>query len=90
MQFVHRWWAWAVAIAVFLLALAAWRARRPLRSVVLMLLVGAQIVLGIETLLTGVQLADRGRASGNGGAAARGDGLGGAWRRHAATGPALA
>ena len=55
-QFEHRWWAWAVAAAVFLLALAAWRARRPLRSVVLMLLVGAQITLGIETLLTGVQL----------------------------------
>ena len=55
-QFEHRWWAWAVAIAVFLLALAAWRARRPVRSVILMLLVGAQISLGIETLLSGVQL----------------------------------
>jgi len=55
-QFEHRWWAWAVAIAVFLLALAAWRARRPVRSVMLMLLVGAQISLGVETLLSGVQL----------------------------------
>ena len=55
-QFEHRWWAWAVAAAVFLLALAAWRARRPVRSVMLMLLVGAQITLGVETLLTGVQL----------------------------------
>jgi len=55
-QFEHRWWAWAVAIAVFLLALAAWRARRPVRSVMLMLLAGAQIALGVETLLSGVQL----------------------------------
>lgn len=55
-QFEHRWWAWAVAIAVFLLALAAWRARHPFRSAVLMLLVGAQIALGVETLLSGVRL----------------------------------
>ena len=55
-QFEHRWWAWAVAVAVFLLALATWRARRPVRSVVLMLLVGAQIALGVETLLSGVKL----------------------------------
>ena len=55
-QFKHRWWAWAVAVAVFLLAMAAWRARRPVRSVVLMLLVAMQISLGVETLLSGVQL----------------------------------
>jgi len=55
-QFEHRWWAWAVAVAVFLLALATWRARRPVRSVLLMLLVAMQISLGVETLLSGVQL----------------------------------
>jgi cytochrome c oxidase assembly protein subunit 15 len=55
-QFEHRWWAWAVAVAVFLLAMSAWRARRPVRSVVLMLLVATQITLGVETLLTGVRL----------------------------------
>jgi cytochrome c oxidase assembly protein subunit 15 len=55
-QFEHRWWAWAVAVAVCLLALASWRARRPVRGIVLMLLVGVQIALGIETLLSGVQL----------------------------------
>ena len=55
-QFEHRWWAWDVAIAVFLLALAAWRARCPVRAVVLAALVAAQIVLGIETLLRGVEL----------------------------------
>ena len=55
-QFEHRWWAWAVAGAVFLLSLAAWRARKPGRAVTLMVLVAAQIVLGIETLLSGVAL----------------------------------
>jgi cytochrome c oxidase assembly protein subunit 15 len=55
-QFEHRWWAWAVAIAVFLLALAAWHARRPGRAILLVALVAVQIMLGIETLLTGVDL----------------------------------
>ena len=55
-QFVHRWWAWAVAIAVFLLAMAAWHARYPGRAIVIMALVAVQIVLGIETLLSGVNL----------------------------------
>jgi cytochrome c oxidase assembly protein subunit 15 len=55
-QFEHRWWAWAVAIAVFLLALSAWRAGRPVRAIVLAVLVAVQITLGIETLLSGVDL----------------------------------
>jgi cytochrome c oxidase assembly protein subunit 15 len=55
-QFEHRWWAWGVAIAIFLLALATWRARYPVRAVLLIALVGAQIALGIETLLSGVDL----------------------------------
>ena len=55
-QFEHRWWAWVVAAAVFLLALAAWRRRFQGRAILLVALVGAQIALGIETLLTGVQL----------------------------------
>jgi cytochrome c oxidase assembly protein subunit 15 len=55
-QFVHRWWAWAVALAVFLLAMAAWRARYPGRAIVIVALVAVQIVLGVETLLSGVDL----------------------------------
>jgi cytochrome c oxidase assembly protein subunit 15 len=55
-QFVHRWWAWVVAAAVLLLALAAWHARRPGRAVVIVALVAVQIALGIETLLSGVNL----------------------------------
>lgn len=55
-QFVHRWWAWVVALAAFLLAMAAWRARRQGRAIVLVALVAVQIALGIHTLLGGVQL----------------------------------
>ena len=55
-QFDLRWGVGGVVAATFLLALAAWRARRPVRSVVLMLLVAMQISLGVETLLSGVQL----------------------------------
>ncbi len=55
-QFEHRWWAWAVAGAVFLLALTAWHAGKPARAVVLVAVVATQITLGIATLLSGVDL----------------------------------
>jgi cytochrome c oxidase assembly protein subunit 15 len=54
-QFMHRWWAWAAAAAAVLLAFKArskWRAA----PVVIVLLVGLQIALGIETLLSGVAI----------------------------------
>ena len=55
-QFVHRWWAWVVAILVAFVASQAWRAgaRTPARA--LILIVSVQILLGIATLLTGVSL----------------------------------
>ena len=55
-QFQHRWWAWVVAIAVGMLALAAYRAGRHGRALAVVVLVLIQIVLGIETLLRGVAL----------------------------------
>lgn len=55
-QFEHRWWAWAVAAAVFLLALGGWRAGQQVRATLLVVLVAVQITLGIETLLSGVSL----------------------------------
>jgi len=55
-QFIHRWWAWAVAIAALLLAAAARRAGAHAAPVALVLLVALQILLGITTLLTGVVL----------------------------------
>lgn len=55
-QFEHRWWAWIVAAAAFLLAMAAWRARHPQRAILVVVLVALQIGLGVETLLSGVSL----------------------------------
>ncbi|UAK23604.1 COX15/CtaA family protein [Sphingomonas nostoxanthinifaciens] len=55
-QFVHRWWAWAVAVAAVLLALAARRAGERRAPVVLVALVALQILLGILTLLSGVRI----------------------------------
>ncbi len=55
-QFTHRWWAWVVAVAAGLLALGAYRAARRAPAIVLVVLVLMQIVLGIETLLSGVAL----------------------------------
>jgi cytochrome c oxidase assembly protein subunit 15 len=54
-QFMHRWWAWAAATVAVLLAFKArskWRAA----PVVITLLVTVQILLGIETLLSGVAI----------------------------------
>ena len=54
-QFLHRWWAFAAAAASILLALSArrkWRAA----PLVVTLLVAAQILLGIETLRSGVAI----------------------------------
>lgn len=55
-QFVHRWWAWAAAIAALLVARAA-KARGatgPVHAVATLIIV--QIGLGIATLLTGVDI----------------------------------
>lgn len=54
-QFIHRWWAWATAAAAILLAI---KARPKWRSgpMVISALVGAQILLGIETLRSGVAI----------------------------------
>lgn len=54
-QFLHRWWAWIAAGAALLLAFKArvkWRAA----PLVVPLLVATQILLGIETLLSGVAI----------------------------------
>lgn len=54
-QFLHRWWAWAAAAAALLLAFKARKKWRP-GPLVVLLLVAAQIFLGIETLLSGVAI----------------------------------
>lgn len=55
-QFVHRWWAWAVAAAVILLAVRAGQAGATRRAAALATVVALQIALGVATLLTGVDL----------------------------------
>jgi len=55
-QFVHRWLAFAVAAAVFLLAAKAWRHRLLLWGYALVAIVCAQILLGIATLISGVDI----------------------------------
>jgi cytochrome c oxidase assembly protein subunit 15 len=55
-QFVHRWWAWAVAMAVALLARSAWREGSTTPALLAIGLVAVQIALGIATLLSGVAL----------------------------------
>jgi heme a synthase len=55
-QFIHRWLAFGVAIAVALLARAAWKRGIEGAAQLAFAAVAAQIVLGIFTLLTGVQL----------------------------------
>jgi cytochrome c oxidase assembly protein subunit 15 len=55
-QFIHRWLAFAVAAAAFVLARNAWRAGHRQAAVALAAAVTVQILLGIFTLLSGVEL----------------------------------
>ncbi len=55
-QFAHRWWAFVALGAMILLARAARRAGDRRASVALHMAVGIQILLGIATLVTGVDL----------------------------------
>jgi cytochrome c oxidase assembly protein subunit 15 len=55
-QFVHRWLAWGVAAAAALLAAAAWRRGHLVAAAALVAAVTLQIMLGILTLLSGVEL----------------------------------
>jgi len=55
-QFVHRWLAFAVAAMAVWLGLAAWRRGARLEGALLIAAVTTQILLGILTLLSGVQI----------------------------------
>lgn len=54
-HFLHRWWAWAVVIALTILARRIRKEHRK-ASLALHTAFGAQIVLGIATVMTGVNL----------------------------------
>jgi len=55
-QFVHRWLAILVAALVLALATAAWRAGRRRLGEALALAVSVQVLLGIYTILSGVEI----------------------------------
>lgn len=55
-QFIHRWLAFGVLAMAILLAIKAKRAGGRRESMALHIVVGVQILLGIATLLSGVQL----------------------------------
>jgi heme a synthase len=55
-QFVHRWLAWIVAAVAFLLAWRAFSRGHLLAAAAVVVTVSLQIVIGILTLLTGVEL----------------------------------
>jgi cytochrome c oxidase assembly protein subunit 15 len=55
-QFIHRWLAFGVLAIAILLAIRVKRAGGPRESLLLHVTVGLQIVLGIWTLLSGVQI----------------------------------
>jgi cytochrome c oxidase assembly protein subunit 15 len=55
-HFVHRWWAWAAAAALVLLARAARRAGSRPASIAIQSALGTQILLGIAVVMTGVNI----------------------------------
>ena len=55
-HFVHRWWAWVVVAAVVVLARAAKRVGARRASIAVHSALGAQILLGIATVMAGMPL----------------------------------
>ena len=55
-HFLHRWWSWAAALALLLLARALWRRGGRTEARRLLLVVAAQMTLGILTVVTGVSM----------------------------------
>src|SRR3546814_11848002 len=55
-NFLHRWWAWATALALLLLARALWRRGGQGEAAGLVLVVAGQVALGLATVVTGVSM----------------------------------
>lgn len=55
-QFIHRWWAWVVMILAVFVARKLWKRRERFPARAIVGLVWLQILLGIETLMSGVSL----------------------------------
>ncbi|SEI73630.1 cytochrome c oxidase assembly protein subunit 15 [Sphingobium sp. AP50] len=55
-HFLHRWWAWVAAVALFILARRAKRAGQRGASIAIQAALGTQILLGIATVISGIAL----------------------------------
>lgn len=55
-HFIHRWWAWVTVIALVILARHARRAGAPMASVALHASFGTQIILGIATVMSDMNI----------------------------------
>ena len=55
-HFLHRWWSWVAAIALFLLARTLSRRGAPIEARLLVAVVAAQMLLGIWTVVSGVSM----------------------------------
>jgi len=55
-HFIHRWWAWGVAAALILLARRVKQAGVRPAAIALHMALGTQILLGIATVMTGVNI----------------------------------
>jgi cytochrome c oxidase assembly protein subunit 15 len=55
-HFLHRWWSWVAALALLLLARTLSRRGAPSEARLLVLVVAAQMTLGILTVMTGVSM----------------------------------
>jgi heme a synthase len=55
-HFIHRWWAWVLVLMLVLLARQLKAAGNRLASIALHSVVGLQILLGITTVMTGVNI----------------------------------
>jgi cytochrome c oxidase assembly protein subunit 15 len=55
-HFIHRWWSWAATLAMLLLARTLWRRGGRVEARLLILVVAAQMALGILTVVTGVSM----------------------------------
>lgn len=53
-HFVHRWWAWVVVAALFVLARAAKRSGVRAASIAIHAAIGTQVLLGIATVMSGM------------------------------------
>lgn len=56
LHFLHRWWSWAAALALLLLARVLAKRGARTEATLLVLVVAAQMTLGILTVVTGVSL----------------------------------